>query len=146
AEVNDHYVARLKAGPEPTSLAQRVEPGTLISASLIPEAELTRTIRERGKIPPDLSAARLGKLQTMHENVVQRLSADLKEQAHFVDYAPPSFIAFHDGAYLQLSMNTELEQPAGSSRYRVAALAFDNHIAHLLRPAAKYFHDNPQFE
>ena len=43
-------------------------------------------------------------------------------------------------------MNTELEQPAGSSRYRVAALAFDNHIAHLLRPAAKYFHDNPQFE
>jgi hypothetical protein len=43
-------------------------------------------------------------------------------------------------------MNTDLEQPAGSSQYRLAAMAFDSHISHLLRPVSKYFHDNPQFE
>ena len=63
-----------------------------------------------------------------------------------MDYAPPAFIAFHNGAYLQLSMNTELQQPAGSSQYRIAALAFESQISHVLRATAKYFHDNPQFE
>jgi hypothetical protein len=77
---------------------------------------------------------------------VRKLSEDLKPQAHFVDYAPPAFIAFRDGAYLQLSMNTDLEQPAGSSQYRAAALAFDTHVSHILRATSKYFHDNPQFD
>ncbi len=76
-----------------------------------------------------------------YENSVRRLVADLAAPAHFVDYAPPAFIAFRDGAYVQLNMTTELEQPAGSSLYRIAALAFDTHIAHLLRPVSKYFHD-----
>jgi len=66
-------------------------------------------------------------------------------QAHFVDYAPPAFIAFHNGAYLQLNMNTELTEPAGPSQYRTAALAFDGHIAHVLRAASKYF-DHPEFD
>jgi hypothetical protein len=55
-----------------------------------------------------------------------------------VSYAPPSFVAFRDEAYLQLKMNTEFDQPAGSSQYRAAVLAFDFHIAHLLRPVSKY--------
>ncbi len=147
AEVNEHYVSRIKNGPASASSLTPIvnEPGTLVSRNLIPEGELGKTIRERSKIPPDLSAARLAKLQGVYENVVQRLSVDLKEQAHFVDYAPPAFIAFRDGAYLQLSMNTEMDQPAGS-RYRAAALAFDDHISHLLRLSVKYFRDNPHFE
>ncbi len=32
--------------------------------------------------------------------MVQRLTVDLKTQAHFVGYGPPAFIAFHDGAFL----------------------------------------------
>jgi len=90
--------------------------------------------------------ARMEKLQTAYWPVVQQLSDDMKEQAHFVSYAPPAFIGFRDGAYLQLNIHTELERPGNSSQYRIAALAFDAHISHLLRPAAKYFHDNPQFE
>ena len=74
------------------------------------------------------------------------LNEILKAQAHFVVTREPAFIAFHDGAYLQLSMNTELDQPAGPSQYRAAALAFDTHISHILRAVSKYFHDDPQFE
>ena len=148
ADVNLHYVSRFKADSQPTaSLASTTyEPGSLVSSRLIPEAELTRTMRERASVPPDLSPIRLQKLQAANQEAVQHLSSDLKEQAHFVDYAPPSFIAFRDGAYLQINVITDLMEPAGTSRYRIAALAFDTHVSHLLRPTAKYFHDNPQFE
>jgi hypothetical protein len=85
------------------------------------------------------------KLQTTYSATLQQLITDLTPQAHFVAYAPPAFIAFHNGAYLELSMNTDLEQPSGPSQYRIAALAFDSHIAHILRATSKYFH-NPEFD
>ena len=88
----------------------------------------------------------LEKLELANNATVQQMVSALDAQAHFVQYAPPAFIAFHNGAYLQLNMTTELEQPAGSSQYRIAALAFDRHISHLLRPVSKYFHDDPQFD
>ena len=145
ADVNDHYLARHKAGPAPVTL-QAGEPGTLVNPRLLPEAELTVTMRERAKIPPDLSPTRMEKLQTAYEAVIRRISTDLSAQAHFVPYAPPAFIAFRDGAYLQLSMNTDLEQATAASQYRIAALAFDSHISHLLRAVSKYFPERPQFE
>jgi hypothetical protein len=147
-DVKDHYLARHgrsdSTKTSPTTEPQ--EPGTLVSSNLVPESDLARTVRERRNALPDISPARLEKLQTTYEVTLQRLMPDLTQQAHFVDYAPPGFIAFHDGAYLQLSMNTDLEQPAGSSQYRIAAMAFEIHISHVLRPVAKYFHDSPQFD
>lgn len=148
ADVSNHYVARFKpdSQPAPSLIPGKFEPGTLVSRNLIPEDELTKRIREHSKVPPDLSFERMEKLQNNYELAIQKLSADLKDAAHFVSYAPPAFIGFRDGAYLQLNIITELEKSADSSQYRMAALAFDNHISHLLRPVAKYFHDNPQFE
>lgn len=148
-DVKDHYLARhghADATKTSSTTVEPVEPGTLVSTNLVAESELARTVRERRNAPPDISPARLQKLQTTYDGTLQRLVPELKQQARFVDYAPPSFIAFHDGAYLQFSMNTDLEQPAGSSQYRIAAMAFESHIAHVLRPVAKYFHDNPQFD
>jgi hypothetical protein len=148
ADVKDHYLARHShSDSTKTSLTtEAAEPGTLVSSSLVPESELAKTVRERRNAPHDISPVKLQKLQTTYDGTLQRLVPELKQQAHFVDYAPPSFIAFHDGAYLQLNMNTDLEQPAGSSQYRIAAMAFESHISHVLRPVAKYFQDNPQFD
>jgi hypothetical protein len=147
-DVKDHYVARHKAEPDKQAAAtgEPVEPGTLVSPRLIPESELLKSIRESKSKPHEVSPERLASLQTANEATLQRLLSDLKADAHFVDYAPPSFIAFHDGAYLQLNLTTELARSAGSSQYRLAALAFDTHIAHLLRPVARYFPGNPQFD
>ncbi len=89
----------------------------------------------------------LGSLQVEHDATITRLVRDLDSQAHFVSYAPPSFIAFHNGAYLQLPVNTPLDATlAGSSRYKLAALAFDEHIAHLVRPVLAYFAKDPDFD
>jgi hypothetical protein len=148
-DVKDHYLARhghSDANKTSSTTTEPVEPGTLVSTNLVAESELARTVRERRNAPHDISPAKLEKLQTIYETILQSLVPELKQQAHFVDYAPPAFIAFKDGAYLQLSMNTDLEQPAGSSQYRIVAMAFETHISHVLRPVAKYFHDSPQFD
>jgi hypothetical protein len=150
-DVRDHYLARHGANPKSVGAStadasELPEPGTMVSPSLIPKSELLERIRNNRNTPREASPLDLEKLQTAHDATLRKLFADLKAQAHFVDYAPPVFIAFHDGAYLQLSLNTELEQPAGSSQYRLAALAFDSHIAHLLRPVSKFFHDTAGFD
>ena len=65
---------------------------------------------------------------------LDRLVHDLDKDAHFVPYAPPVLISFRKGSYLQLSLTTTLQESDGGSQYRMAALAFDEHIAHLIRP------------
>jgi hypothetical protein len=154
SDVRDHYLARHRPHSEPRTVAVSAADtgdtgagsGILVSPHLIPQSELLDKIRNSKNISRDVSPLELEKLQTAHDATLRKLTTDLKTQAHFVDYAPPVFIAFHNGAYLQLNMTTDFEQPAGSSQYRIAALAFDNHIAHLLRPVSKYFHDGAQFE
>ncbi len=73
-------------------------------------------------------------------------SRELDPQAHFVSYAPPTIIAFRKGAYLEFSVATALPLTANGSRYKMAALAFDNHIAHLLRPMMAYFKGDLDFD
>jgi len=146
ADVRDHYLARRKPADNKSNNDETPEPGTLVNSRLIPESDLLKQIREYKTKPHEVSTEKLDQLQTANQPALQRLLLDLKDQAHFVDYAPPAFIAFRDGAYLQLNINTQLDQPSGSSQYRIAALAFDTHIAHLLRPVSKYFLDHPQFD
>lgn len=150
ADVKDHYLARHekhagKANVAPQEAAEIAAPGTLVSPKLIPQSDLLNQIRERESSPREVSPGALQKLQSTYADTVQRLTSEMSSQAHFVDYAPPAFIAFHNGAYLQLNMNTELTEAAGPSQYHVAALAFDGHIAHVLRAASKYF-DHPEFD
>lgn len=76
----------------------------------------------------------LAALQSANQDALARLTQKLEPQAHFVTYAPPAFIEFHQAAWLQLSLITTLEGTTSGSRYKLAALAFDEHISHLVRP------------
>ena len=98
--------------------------------------------------PParDISPQALASLQAVNAATLSALVKELDPQAHFVSYAAPSFIAFRKGAYLELSLNTALKEARGGSRYRLAALAFDDHIAHLIRPVLGYIKDDSQFD
>ncbi len=84
----------------------------------------------------------LRELYLANADTIGRMTHDLNAQANFVAYVQPSFIAFKQGAYLQLPMTTALPAATQGSQYRLAAMAFDQHIAHLVRPALTYF-DNP---
>jgi hypothetical protein len=71
---------------------------------------------------------------------------ELEPEAHFVTYAPPAFIPFHHQVYLELSMTTALAEPPDSSRYKLAALAFDEHISPLIRRVLTYFPGDQNFD
>lgn len=88
----------------------------------------------------------LSKLQRQNDDLIARMTKDLDKEAHFLPYASPSFIGFRQSAYLQLSISTRLSAAAGTSRYKLAALAFDEHVSHLVRPLLTYFPQDPDFD
>jgi len=116
---------------------QPTAPSTGVSPNLLKQVPATMRI---------LAPEALAKLQAKHQDVIDRMVKALDKDAHFVPYAPPSFIGFRQGAYLQLSMNTTLDAPAGTSRYKQAALAFDEHISHLIRPVLEFFPGEVDFD
>jgi hypothetical protein len=94
--------------------------------------------------PRDTSPEALASLQAAHKQTLETLLKELDPQAHFVSYAAPSFVAFRENIFLELSLNTTLNEAAVGSRYRLAAMAFDEHIAHLIRPVLGYFKPDPK--
>jgi hypothetical protein len=140
----------LSEDPQPADWNQRAKqkpgresPPEVISGA--PERSVSATLINPMPvrlITPDT----LKTLDATHHEVVGRLLRDLASQANFVAYAPPAFIGFHQGAYLQLSMTAALEQKQPLSRYAAAALAFDDHISHLVRPVLAYFQDDSSFD
>ncbi len=88
----------------------------------------------------------LAALQASSQEALARLVKELDSQAHFVPYASPSFVAFRQGIYLELSLNTTLSESAAGSRYKLAAMAFDDHVAHLIRPTLAYFKEESKFD
>lgn len=88
----------------------------------------------------------LRSLYLANQDTIARMVRELDPQAHFVPYVLPSFIAFRQGAYLQVPLTSELPAGTEGSQYRLAAMAFDQHIAHLVRPALTYFPDSSTFD
>jgi hypothetical protein len=88
----------------------------------------------------------LSKQQSSNQETLARLVRELDKDAHFVSYAPPTFIEFHKGAYLELSIATTLRETVPGSQYRMAALAFDEHVAHLIRPVLASLKTRPDFD
>ena len=94
--------------------------------------------------PRDASPEALASLQAANKQMLETMLKELDPQAHFVSYAAPSFVAFRQNIFLELSLNTTLNEAAAGSRYRLAAMAFDDHIAHLVRPVLGYFKTDPK--
>jgi hypothetical protein len=94
----------------------------------------------------DTSPQALSTLQACNQELLAKLVEELDPQAHFVKYTAPSFVAFRQGIYLELSLNTSLPESASGSRYKLAAIAFDDHMAHLIRPLLAYFKDEQKFD
>jgi hypothetical protein len=138
-------VARGAAAPEPA--ARRNPPGPAALPSALPAASIgTANIGNPPKPASlvteperDSSPDALKNIQNSYQTSLDRMVQELNTQAHFVRYAPPAFIPFHKGLYLQLSVTTTLPESAAGSQYKLAALAFDQHIAHLIRPTLEYF-------
>ena len=96
--------------------------------------------------PRIITTEALAGLQRQNQDAIDRMVKALDSEAHFFPYAPPTFIGFRQAAYLQLSTSTLLEAAPASSRYKLAALAFDEHVSHLIRPLLTYFPADVEFD
>lgn len=94
----------------------------------------------------DTSKQTLASLQSSNQDLIARIIKEQDTAAHFVLYAPPAFIGFRKSIYLEFSINTSLPATAAGSRYKLAAVAFDDHIAHLIRPLLGYFKGEQSFD
>lgn len=94
----------------------------------------------------DSSPHAMALLQSSIQGASNRMLKELEPNAHFVPYAPPAFIPFRHLVYLELSMTTALTEPAGTSRYKLAALSFDEHISPLIRRVLTYFPGDQDFD
>jgi len=56
----------------------------------------------------------------------------LGPQAHFDPLAKPSLFDFRGTSYLRIPLITTLAAADSGSQYRLAALAFDRHVSHLI--------------
>ncbi len=156
AEVQQSALLNGKAflNGEPISIWLNAEVRHQQSPSPKPAPSTVSTVEDSSHFAPsnssgaqrDISRPSLDKLQTSKQDVVIKLVKDLDSQAHFVPYAPPGFVVFRQGIYLELSVKTNLPPSAAGSRYKIAAIAFDEHIARLLRPVAAYLDDESDFD
>ena len=93
-----------------------------------------------------LTQADLANLQRQNQDIIALITKKMDGVAHFVPYVTPTFIGFRQGAYLQFSISSKVNAPEGTSRYKLAALAFDEHVSHLIRPMLTYFPADAAFE
>jgi len=96
--------------------------------------------------PRDTSPENLAKIQAADQKMIDLVAKELDPQAHFVSYSPPAMVAFRKNAYLEFSVITTLPAVTGGSRYKMSALAFDDHISHLVRPMMAYFKGDLDFD
>ncbi|MGA2979398.1 MAG: hypothetical protein ABSD76_07390 [Terriglobales bacterium] len=144
ADNNDDAAA--KAPPDPAQTGAEIV--SLGSGSGSPTAAPAPLKPKEPPPPPprDTSTEALASVQLSNQPVVDLVVKDLDSQAHFVPYAPPKFVAFRQGIYLELSLNSTLPASAAGSRYKLAATAFDDHVAHLIRPLLANFKDTRDFD
>lgn len=117
-----------------------------LAHAAMPESPKSEEVPAPGAAPRYASPQALAALQTSSQEMIARMVKELDAQAHFVAYAPPVFITFRRGIYLELSVNTTLMESSGGSRYKLAGLAFDEHITHLIRPFMGYFKGGQDFD
>ena len=128
-----------RIAPKPQTVTATAVPNAAPAAAVSPNLLKAAPMRI---ITPELLAG----LQRQNQDAIDQLLKALAPEAHFVDYAPPTFIGFRQGAYLQLSFRTSLDAASTSSRYKLAALAFDEHVSHLIRPLLNQFPPDVEFD
>jgi len=118
-----------------------------VTAPVEVEHPPVRTSPAAAPVPArDLSPEALQQGQASYQGLLDRIVSELDSQAHFISYAPPALVAFRNASYLQLSITTTLALSDSGSQYRIAALAFDRHVSHLIRPTMAFFKEGPQFD
>ena len=140
----------IPAEPAKPAAVPTTPPAPTVSASLLggldssnPLANFAKPRVEHAPAARDLSPDAIKKLQTLYEPNLVRLVRELGPQAHL---AAPTFIPLHNGAYLWLPLSAQIPEGQARTQDQIAALAFDQDVASLIRPVLACFNDRDDFD
>jgi hypothetical protein len=116
------FDGKTKAPAQMVSVRPISEGSTPAVSSVPPAAGQPPSVQHRTELQPQLD----------------RMVQELGPQAHFDPLAKPSLIDFRAVPYLRIPVVTTLAATDAGSQYRLAALAFDRHVSHLIRSVLPY--------
>jgi len=100
--------------------------------------------------PPAAPVPTQADADRLDEKYQSQLAALAKEGAakfHFVTYAPPTFVVFHEQMALQMTLKNSLQfGPAKGSIYKRAAQSFDLFLAPLLKDISERVSPDVEFQ
>ena len=110
-----------------------------------PIAAPTRSAAVPAPAPRERASA-IQQRQTGLQPQLDRMVQELGPQAHFDPLSKPSRFDFRGTSYLRIPLITTLAAADAGSQYRLAALAFDRHVSHLIRSVLPYVKGAPGVE
>ena len=125
------------SGSAPAESAARAEAGAKPAA---PPTDLPRAA-------PSLTPANPDRLDEKYQTQLGALAKEGAAKFHFVGYAPPTFVLFHDQIALQMTLKNSLQfGPAKGSMYKRAAESFDLFLAPLLKDLSERISPDVEFQ
>jgi hypothetical protein len=108
-------------------------PVDTVSASPSPTLPSPKAADPQPPIPPP-TQAEADRLSEKYQSQLAALAKEGATKYHFVDYAPPTFVVFHDQLALQMTLRNSIQfGPAKGSIYKRAAQSFDLFLAPQLK-------------
>lgn len=133
----------------PTSAPAPAEPGPAATPGTAP-ARTNPASSAAADPSPATPAATKADADRLDEKYAPQLAALAKEGAsrfHFVAYAPPTFMLFHDQIALQMTLKNSLQfGPAKGSIYKRAAQSFDLFLAPRLKDISGRISSDVEFQ
>jgi hypothetical protein len=117
-----------------------------VSAGANPTLPSPKPADPQPPIPPPTQAD-ADRLSEKHQSRLAALAKEGATKYHFVDYAPPTFVVFHDQLALQMTLRNSIQfGPVKGSIYKRAAQSFDLFLAPQLKDLSDQIPPDLEFQ
>jgi hypothetical protein len=147
--LTSHSVLLKPVNPPPAASAPPAVPVPAESAPAAPAGAKPAAPRAADPSPetPRLTQADADRLEEKYQSQLSALAKEGAAKFHFVAYAPPTFVLFHDQIALEMTLkNSRQFAPAKGSIYKRAAESFDLFLAPLLKDISERISPDVEFE
>ncbi len=131
------------AAPAPAEPAPAAPPSTAMAGTNPPSSAAADSLL----VTPAATKADADRLDEKYAPQLTALAKEGAAKLHFVTYAPPTFMLFHDQIALQMTLKNSLQfGPAKGSIYKRAAQSFDLFLAPLLKDISERISPSVEFQ
>ncbi len=132
--------------PVPSSMPAAAEPAPAAAASAKP-ASPPAADPPSPSAAPKLTQADADRMDERYQTQLGALAKEGAARFHFVAYAPPTFVLFHEQIALQMTLKNSLQfGPVKGSIYKRAAQSFDLFLAPLLKDISERISSDVEFQ